>query len=102
MHAKAGKDLILALGGLDEFDNTYINYVEVGHTGMTTASWWLKPREYLVGGRLVNAGRNCIAVRLFDPCNEGGIVGNGSIRRQTVRIPPRARNLHTQDPRAGS
>ena len=28
----AGKDLVLALGVLDDFDNTYFNGVEVGHT----------------------------------------------------------------------
>src|SRR3954451_4415654 len=73
----AGKDLILALGGLDDFDNTYVNGVEVGHTDMTTTSWSLSPRQYVVPGRLVKAGKNVIAVRLFDRFNEGGFVGNG-------------------------
>jgi beta-galactosidase len=73
----AGKDLILALGGLDDFDNTYVNGVEVGHTDMKTASWRLAPRQYVVPGRLVEAGRNVIAVRLFDRLNEGGFAGNG-------------------------
>ena len=72
----AGKDLILSLGGLDDFDNTYFNGVEIGHTDMKTAAWWLAPRSYLVPGRLVQAGRNVIAVRLFDRFNEGGFVGN--------------------------
>ena len=72
----AGKDLILSLGGLDDFDNTYFNGVEIGHTDMKTATWWLAPRSYLVPGRLVQAGRNVIAVRLFDRFNEGGFVGN--------------------------
>jgi hypothetical protein len=72
----AGKDLILALGGLDDFDNTYVNGVEVGHTDMNTASGWLAPRYYAVPGRLVKAGRNVIAVRLYDRFGEGGLVGN--------------------------
>ena len=44
---------------------------------MKTASWRLTPRHYVVPGRLVKAGRNVIAVRLFDRFNEGGFVGNG-------------------------
>jgi len=28
---EAGKDMVLALGALDDFDSTYINGVEVGH-----------------------------------------------------------------------
>jgi beta-galactosidase len=75
----AGKDMILALGALDDFDNTYFNGVEVGHTDIKTATWWLAPRNYAVPGRLVKAGRNVIAVRLFDRFNEGGFVGNGGL-----------------------
>jgi beta-galactosidase len=73
----AGKDLILALGVLDDFDNTFVNGVEVGHTDTKTASWWLAQRNYVVPGGLVKAGRNVLAVRLFDRFNEGGFVGNG-------------------------
>jgi beta-galactosidase len=75
----AGKDMILALGALDDFDNTYFNGVEIGHTDIKTATWWLAPRNYVVPGRLVKAGRNVIAVRLFDRFNEGGFVGNGGL-----------------------
>ena len=75
----AGEDMILALGALDDFDNTYFNGVEIGHTDIKTATWWLAPRNYVVPGRLVKAGRNVIAVRLFDRFNEGGFVGNGGL-----------------------
>ncbi|MGA2034799.1 MAG: sugar-binding domain-containing protein [Thermoguttaceae bacterium] len=77
--SEAGKEMILALGALDDFDNTYFNGVEIGHTDMKTAAWWLAPRNYVVPGRLVKAGRNVIAVRLFDRFNEGGFVGNGGL-----------------------
>jgi hypothetical protein len=73
----AGKDMDLSLGGLDDCDNTYFNGVEVGHTDTRTVSWSSVPRHYVVPGRLVKAGRNVIAVRLFDRFNEGGFVGNG-------------------------
>ena len=74
--SEAGKEMTLALGGIDDFDTTYFNGVEVGHTDANTATWWLTPRNYVVPGKLVNAGRNVIAVRLFDRFNEGGFVGN--------------------------
>ena len=71
--------MILALGGLNNFDNTYFNSMEIGHTDIKMATWWLTPRNYVVPGRLVKAGRNVIAVRLFDRFNEGGFVGNGGL-----------------------
>jgi beta-galactosidase len=73
----AGKDMVLALGALDDFDNTYFNGVEIGRTDIKTAAWRLVPRHYVVPGRLVRAGRNVIAVRLFDRFGEGGFLGNG-------------------------
>ena len=75
----AGKDLTLALGSLDDFDNTYFNGVEIGHTDATTATARQAPRHYVVPGRLVKAGRNVVAVRLFDRSDEGGFVGNGGV-----------------------
>ena len=78
--SQAGKDLILALGSLDDFDNTYVNGVEIGHTGMETATWRLAPRNYL-RARETGQGRAGIS----SPCGssiartEGGFVGNGSL-----------------------
>jgi hypothetical protein len=54
--------------------------VEVGHTDENTAAWWLALRNYKVPGKLVMAGRNVIAVRLFDRFNDGGFVGNKGLR----------------------
>jgi beta-galactosidase len=76
---EAGKDMILSLGVLDDFDNTYFNGVEVGRTDIKTATWWLTPRNYVVPGKLVRAGRNVIAVRLFDRFGSGGFEGNGGL-----------------------
>jgi len=72
----AGRDMVLALGGIDDFDTTFFNGVEVGHTDRKTAKWWIAPRSYVVPGKLVKAGRNVIAVRLFDRFNDGGFAGN--------------------------
>lgn len=76
---EAGKDMILALGALDDFDTTYFNGVEVGHTDQKTANWWMAKRNYAVPGKLVKAGTNVIAVRLFDRFNDGGFAGNGGL-----------------------
>ncbi len=72
----AGQGLKLALGALCDFDNTYFNGVEVGHTDRTTPDWRHTPRDYLVPGRLVKAGRNVIAVRLFNCFGSGGFAGD--------------------------
>jgi beta-galactosidase len=76
---EAGKEMVLALGALDDFDTTYFNGVEVGHTDLKTANWWLAPRNYVVPGKLIKAGRNVIAVRLFDRFNQGGFAGNAGL-----------------------
>lgn len=72
---EAGKNMILALGALTDFDRTYFNGVEVGHTDMKTADWQQVPRTYTVPGRLVKVGSNVIAVRLFNRCGPGGFAG---------------------------
>ena len=71
--------MILALGALDDFDSTYFNGVEVGHTDVKTANWRQTPRNYVVPGKLVKAGKNVIAVRLFNRFGEGGFVGNKAL-----------------------
>ena len=70
-----GKDMMLSLGVLRDFDNTFFNGAEVGRTDITTVNGWLTPRDYLVPGKLVKAGKNTIAVRLFNRFGPGGFVG---------------------------
>jgi beta-galactosidase len=72
---EAGKDMILALGGLADFDNTYFNGVEVGRTNVKTADWRRVSRSYVVPGKLVKAGRNIVSVRLFNCFGAGGFSG---------------------------
>ena len=71
----AGSDLALSLGAIDDFDVTYWNGVRVGATGSETPEYWSAPRRYTVPGRLVQAGRNVIAVRVFDHVGSGGFAG---------------------------
>jgi len=76
---EAGKDMVLALGALDDFDSTYFNGVEVGHMDIQTANWHQAPRHYVVPAALVKAGKNVITVRLFNGFGDGGFVGNKAL-----------------------
>ncbi len=76
---EANKDMVLALGALADFDRTYFNGVEVGHTDLKTADGRQTPRHYGVPAALVKAGKNVIAVRLFNGFGDGGFVGNKAL-----------------------
>jgi sialate O-acetylesterase len=73
--SRAGKDLVLNLGPVDDFDTTYFNGTKVGAIGPETPDSWQVPRKYTVPGNLVRAGRNVIAVRVFDHYGNGGFGG---------------------------
>ncbi|MFD0792115.1 sialate O-acetylesterase [Mucilaginibacter litoreus] len=64
----AGRDLKLNLTGIDDYDVSYFNGQEIGHTEL-----FVYPRHYTVPGKLVKAGKNIIAVRVFDNGGLGGI-----------------------------
>ena len=71
----AGKDLVLSLGAIDDFDSTYFNGELAGSHPPGTPDAFRIPRSYTVPGRLVKAGTNLIAVRVFDHYGEGGFIG---------------------------
>ena len=70
--AWAGKPLELSLGALDDYDTTYFNGTKVGGIGSETPNSYMVQRRYTVPAELVKAGRNVIAVRIFDSAGEGG------------------------------
>jgi hypothetical protein len=72
---EADRDLNLSLGTLNDFDITFFNGVQVGHTDITTANWSKASRNYEVPGKLVKARNNVIAVRLFNRFGSGGFTG---------------------------
>jgi hypothetical protein len=76
---EAGKDMVLDLGALSDFDSTYFNGVEVGHTDIKTANWQQTPRNYVVPAALVKAGKNVLTVRLFNGFGDGGLAGNKTL-----------------------
>lgn len=71
----SGQDLLLRLGALTDFDTAFFNGVEIGHTDGRITQWRTAPREYMVPGSLVKAGRNVLAVRLFNRFGPGGFAG---------------------------
>lgn len=73
--AVAGKDLELSLGAIDDFDDTYVNGEFVGRVDKNVIGFWTIQRVYRVPGKLVVAGRNVIAVRIFDHFGGGGFSG---------------------------
>ncbi|MDX2108844.1 MAG: sialate O-acetylesterase [Verrucomicrobiota bacterium] len=76
----AGKDLLITLGALDDFDVTYFNGVEIGSTGEETTGWWMHPRRYTIPASLIKAGEtNTITVRIFDWFGNGGFAGGESL-----------------------
>src|ERR1044072_7892391 len=73
--AWAGEDLTLKLGAIDDFDTTYFNGERVGSIGPDTPNAWVALRQYRIPGSLVRAGRNTVAVRVFDRVGGGGFGG---------------------------
>lgn len=71
----AGKDLLLSLGVIDDYDVVYFNGEKVGSTGQDDPNSWTVQRRYIVPGRLVKAGPNLIAIRVFDVWGYGGFRG---------------------------
>jgi len=68
----AARDLTLHLGACDKADTTYFNNVEVGSIPLDFPDGWRKPRVYCVPRKLIRAGKNTIAVRVFcNMCNAG-------------------------------
>lgn len=73
--AWAGRDLVLSLGAIDDFDTAFFAGEAVGSTDRSVANFWNAPRRYIIPARLVTPGRQVIAVRVFDHFGGGGLVG---------------------------
>ena len=75
----SGKDLVLKLTPVDDHDVTYFNGTRIGAIGRETPNSYMVPRKYVVPAALVKAGRNVIAVRVFDSGGEGGFSRGGAM-----------------------
>ncbi|MFA6456543.1 MAG: sialate O-acetylesterase [Bacteroidota bacterium] len=72
-NAWRGKELVLELGPIDDYDVTYVNGVKVG--AIDTGSGWNKKRVYTVPAGTVIDSLVTIAVRVIDVIGGGGIYG---------------------------
>lgn len=72
----SGKALQLSLGGIDDWEETFFNGQRVGGIGPEAGGGaWNVQRNYSIPPSLVHAGRNVIAVRVFDYGAPGGFGG---------------------------
>jgi sialate O-acetylesterase len=88
-----GQDLSLELGPIDDFDTTYFNGEQVGATGPETTNAYAVKRSYNIPASLVHAGRNVIAVRVFDRSGDGGFAAEQGEMRLSVKGAPAGASL---------
>ncbi len=68
------KKLILKIGAIDDFDQTYFNGRLIGQTGKSTPNWWKVERKYLIPSNIVKYNDwNVISIRVTDIHGYGGI-----------------------------
>ena len=67
----AAPDAALALGAIDDQDDTFLNGTKVGHTEK-----WTDVRRYKVPAGLLREGRNTLAIRVLDTGGGGGFHGS--------------------------
>ena len=79
----AGAEPFLVMGGVDDWDTTWLNGTKIGHTGpdnfFTSPSAYNTPRKYPIPPDLLKAGENVITLLDDDPINDGGI-GYGPVQ----------------------
>ncbi|MBI5474721.1 MAG: beta galactosidase jelly roll domain-containing protein [Ignavibacteriae bacterium] len=74
-----GRRMILVLGKIDDYDETYLNGKLVGRTGtmgknVRNSDAWSKLRAYTIpSGELIAGSDNVLAIRVFDGWRGGGI-----------------------------
>jgi sialate O-acetylesterase len=72
-----GAEPFLMMGGVDDWDTTWLNGTRIGHTGpdnfFTLSSAYNTPRKYPIAPGLLKPGENEITLLVDDPVNDGGI-----------------------------
>ncbi|HEX2949385.1 MAG TPA: sialate O-acetylesterase [Armatimonadota bacterium] len=79
----SGKDAVLHLGTIDDFDTTMVNGVQVGSTYA-----YNQPRNYKIAGSILKPGKNIIAVRVLDTGGGGGFYGDPALMKLEVAGAP--------------
>lgn len=81
-----GRELVINLGIVDDFDDTFINGVKIGSTDGRTPNTHSVERHYIVPAGVLKAGENVVAVRVFDAFGGGGIRGS----KRGIHIAPKS------------
>lgn len=85
----AGKNLVLALGSIANYDIAYVNGVEIGHTDKAALADKVRGRrEYVVPAGLLKPGRAVVAVRTFNARGAGGIRGYPEWEKRDIGFHP--------------
>ncbi len=86
-----GKDLLLGLGAVNNYDVTFFNGTEIGRTDQAALERTPPAparREYKVPASLVKPGRAVIAVRVFNAAGGGGIMGFADWQKRPIGLGP--------------
>jgi sialate O-acetylesterase len=75
----AGKTAMVQLAQVDESDETYLNGVKIGETGI-----WHTLRKYTIPAGLLKPGKNLIAIKVTDTRGTGGVYGNPAAMKITI------------------
>lgn len=96
----SGQELILRLGSVDDYDQTYLNGRLVGELGPGVTQAVTVQRSYTVPADVAQAGReNVLAVRVTDGGGPGGLMGPAlsllprSIAEAAMNLPQEDRTL---------
>lgn len=94
----AGRDLVVSLGALHDFDTSYFNGVKIGGLGKQDLDAWMTPRFYKIPAALVRPGEtNLIVTRVFVEFDLGGFTGG-----KTLALYPEGEAPETGIPLAGT
>jgi sialate O-acetylesterase len=73
------KTILLELSAIDDMDRTYVNGQKVG--GIEVSGFWQEKRSYEFSGKILQAGKNTIAVLVLDTGGGGGFHGEATDMR---------------------
>ncbi|MDA3960279.1 MAG: hypothetical protein PF961_05785 [Planctomycetota bacterium] len=83
-----GKDLVLELGAIDDFDEAFLDGRSVGSVGPGVTNSWQVERKYTIPGKQVRPGKRWLAVRVYDHWGGGGFNG----KPEQMRIYPKVKD----------
>ena len=71
-------------GAINDNDEVFFDDIKIGETTCHQQEWWCAPREYIVEGKYITAGKHAISVRVQNHCHTGGFAGDATIYSSTT------------------